>query len=34
MPEDLVGGVVFLCSPAADFVTGHTLVIDGGWLTR
>lgn len=34
MPEDLVGGVVFLCSRTADFVTGHTLVIDGGWLTR
>jgi NAD(P)-dependent dehydrogenase (short-subunit alcohol dehydrogenase family) len=34
MPEDLVGGVVFLCSRDADFVTGHTLVIDGGWLTH
>ena len=33
-PADLVGGVVFLCSRDADFVTGHTLVIDGGWLTQ
>ena len=29
-PEDVVGAVVFLCSPAADFVTGQTMVIDGG----
>jgi NAD(P)-dependent dehydrogenase (short-subunit alcohol dehydrogenase family) len=34
MPQDLVGGVVFLCSDEAAFVTGHTLVIDGGWLTQ
>ncbi len=33
LPEDLVGGVIFLCSDEAAFVTGHTLVIDGGWLT-
>ena len=30
IPEDVVGAVVFLCSPAADFVTGQTMVIDGG----
>jgi NAD(P)-dependent dehydrogenase (short-subunit alcohol dehydrogenase family) len=30
VPEDVVGAVVFLCTPAADFVTGQTLVIDGG----
>ena len=30
VPEDVVGAVVFLCSPAADFVTGQTMVIDGG----
>jgi NAD(P)-dependent dehydrogenase (short-subunit alcohol dehydrogenase family) len=29
-PEDVVGAVVYLCSPAADFVTGQTIVIDGG----
>ncbi len=30
VPEDVVGAVVFLCSSAADFVTGQTIVIDGG----
>jgi 2-dehydro-3-deoxy-D-gluconate 5-dehydrogenase len=30
-PEDVVGAVVFLCSPAADLITGHTLLVDGGW---
>jgi 2-deoxy-D-gluconate 3-dehydrogenase len=30
-PEDIVGAVVYLASPAAAMVTGHTLVIDGGW---
>ena len=30
VPEDVVGAVVFLCSAAADFVTGQTMVIDGG----
>jgi len=34
IPEDLVGAVVFLCSTDADYVTGHTLVVDGGWLTQ
>jgi NAD(P)-dependent dehydrogenase (short-subunit alcohol dehydrogenase family) len=29
-PEDLVGTVVFLCSPESDFMTGQTLVVDGG----
>jgi NAD(P)-dependent dehydrogenase (short-subunit alcohol dehydrogenase family) len=29
-PEDVVGAVVFLCGPGADFVTGQTMVIDGG----
>jgi NAD(P)-dependent dehydrogenase (short-subunit alcohol dehydrogenase family) len=33
-PEDLVGAVVFLCSDDAGYVTGHTLVVDGGWLTQ
>lgn len=32
--EDVVGAVVFLASPLAGFITGHTLVIDGGRLGR
>lgn len=31
-PEDIVGAVVYLASEASSFVTGQTLVIDGGWL--
>ena len=30
-PSDLVGATVFLASPASDFITGHTLFVDGGW---
>jgi 2-deoxy-D-gluconate 3-dehydrogenase len=30
-PEDIVGAVVYLASPAANLVTGHTLLVDGGW---
>jgi 2-dehydro-3-deoxy-D-gluconate 5-dehydrogenase len=30
-PEDLVGAVLFLSSPFADMVVGHTLMVDGGW---
>ena len=30
-PEDVVGAVVFLCSAAAELITGHTLLVDGGW---
>ncbi len=30
MPDDLIGAVLFLCSPDSDFVTGQTLVVDGG----
>jgi NAD(P)-dependent dehydrogenase (short-subunit alcohol dehydrogenase family) len=29
-PEDVVGAVVYLCGPSASFVTGQTIVIDGG----
>ena len=29
-PEDLLGGLIFLCSSASDFMTGQTLLIDGG----
>jgi len=31
-PEDLVSAAVYLASPASDFVTGHTLFVDGGWV--
>jgi NAD(P)-dependent dehydrogenase (short-subunit alcohol dehydrogenase family) len=30
-PSDVVGAAIFLASPAADFITGHTLFVDGGW---
>ena len=33
-PSDLAGAAVFLCSPASDYVHGHVLVVDGGWLGR
>ncbi|TCC26514.1 SDR family oxidoreductase [Kribbella speibonae] len=33
-PEDVVGAAVFLASAAADYVNGHVLAVDGGWLAR
>jgi 2-dehydro-3-deoxy-D-gluconate 5-dehydrogenase len=33
-PADLAGAVVFLASNAADYVHGHVLVVDGGWMGR
>lgn len=33
-PEDIAGTAVFLCSPAADYIHGSILNVDGGWLAR
>ncbi|MHB1134211.1 MAG: SDR family NAD(P)-dependent oxidoreductase [Chloroflexota bacterium] len=32
-PEDLVGAALYMAAPASDFMTGQTMVVDGGWLT-
>jgi 2-deoxy-D-gluconate 3-dehydrogenase len=32
--EDLAGAAVFLCSPASNYIHGHVLVVDGGWMGR
>jgi 2-deoxy-D-gluconate 3-dehydrogenase len=34
LPEDVAGAVTFLASPAARYVHGHVLAVDGGWLAR
>jgi 2-deoxy-D-gluconate 3-dehydrogenase len=33
-PQDVAGAAVFLSSPASDYISGHVLVVDGGWLGR
>jgi 2-deoxy-D-gluconate 3-dehydrogenase len=33
-PADLAGAAVFLASAASDYVNGHVLAVDGGWLAR
>ncbi|MDR2726361.1 MAG: glucose 1-dehydrogenase [Deltaproteobacteria bacterium] len=34
LPADLMGAAVFLASSASDYVTGHTVYVDGGWLVN
>jgi 2-deoxy-D-gluconate 3-dehydrogenase len=33
-PSDIAGAAVFLCSAASNYVSGHVLVVDGGWMGR
>jgi 2-deoxy-D-gluconate 3-dehydrogenase len=33
-PRDLAGAVVYLASPASDYVSGTVLTVDGGWMGR
>lgn len=33
-PQDLMGPVVFLASAASDYMNGHVIAVDGGWLAR
>jgi 2-dehydro-3-deoxy-D-gluconate 5-dehydrogenase len=33
-PADIAGAVAFLCAPAASYIHGHVLVVDGGWMAR
>ncbi|MEK7857438.1 MAG: SDR family oxidoreductase, partial [Acidobacteriota bacterium] len=33
-PDDLQGSAVFLSSSASDYMNGHVLIVDGGWMGR
>lgn len=34
LPHEIAGPVVFLATPAASYITGHTLIVDGGYVTH
>ncbi|MFO7153264.1 MAG: SDR family oxidoreductase, partial [Bacillota bacterium] len=34
VPEDVAGAAVFLASKASDYMSGHILCVDGGWMAR
>jgi len=34
LPEDVVGAAVFFCGPGAEFITGQTIIFDGGRVMR
>ena len=34
VPEDLIGTAIFLSSDASNYINGHTIAVDGGWLAR
>lgn len=34
VPADMMGAAIFLSSKAADYINGHVLAVDGGWLVR
>jgi NAD(P)-dependent dehydrogenase (short-subunit alcohol dehydrogenase family) len=33
-PDELVGALLLLCSPAGDWISGQVINVDGGWIMR
>lgn len=33
-PEEVAEAVIWLCSDSSSFVTGHSMVVDGGWIAQ